>query len=402
MARAKSTKRARRKPRKRARPARRRHPAAQAIEAALAALAHEVRTPLSGILALSELIAASELPDRERRWAAEVKSAAEHLAQLTTLVVDAAKTSRGTLVLRRERFRPQALADAMAAALTARAEAKGLASDIAIAAALPDAVIGDAVHLRAAVENLIDNAVKFTEHGRVGFAVTAQPAAKNRVRLTFAVTDSGIGLGRAEIRRLFRPFAQASEAVARRFGGAGLGLAFVGRIAKAMGGDVTVDSAAGRGSTFRLAVVLERAASHDRAADASPAGGRPAGRGRALRILCAEDNPYGRVVLNTILTELGHRVDFAASGEAAVETVARGGYDLVVMDVILPGVDGIEATRRIRALAGATARIPIVGISGRAGPGDEAAARAAGMDFYLVKPVSPSILAETIAAGGQG
>ena len=119
---------------------------------------------------------------------------------------------------------------------------------------------------------------------------------------------------------------------------------------------------------------------------------------RALRILCAEDNPYGRVILNTILTELGHKVDFAGSGEAAVEAVARGSYDLVLMDLILPDLDGIEATRRIRALASAAARTPILGISGRGAPNDETAARAAGMDAYVMKPVSPSRLAEVIAA----
>ena len=391
------------RPRGRARKARRSAPArtgrtssARAIDAALAALAHEVRTPLTGILALSELIAASDLPPRERGWAAAVKGAAEHLAQLTTLVVDGAKSSTRTLALKRETFRPRAVAQAVAVALAARAEAKGLASEIDIGDELPDLAVGDAVRLRAALENLIDNAVKFTERGRIGFRATAAPAARGRVRLTFVVEDSGLGLTRAEIGRLFRPFAQASKQIARRFGGAGLGLAFVRRVAKAMGGDATVESAPGRGSTFRLAVVVGRAAD----ADSKPARGpaAPGARAKALRILCAEDNPYGRVVLNTILTELGHRVDFAAGGEAAVEAAAAGGYDMVLMDVTLPGISGIEAARRIRALAGPSARVPIIGVSGRASPGDETAARAAGMDGYLMKPLSPSLLAETIAA----
>jgi CheY-like chemotaxis protein len=401
MRRAKPKKAARRRPREVRRPARPRRsakPPATAIETALAAFAHEVRTPLTGILALSELLAASELPERERGWAAAVKGAAEHLAQLTTLVVGGAKASTRALRLKRERFRPRGIADAMAATLMARADAKGLATDINVADALPDLVVGDPVLLRAAVENLIDNAVKFTEHGRVGFGVTAEPAARNRMRLSFAVTDSGIGIARAEIARLFRPFAQASEQIARRFGGTGLGLVFVKRAAKAMGGNVTVESEHGRGSTFRLTVVVDRAAPDINPVKTSAAGTRGAGRASGLRILCAEDNPYGRVILNTILTELGHRVDFAASGEAAVEAVSRGGYDLALMDVTLPGIDGIEATRRIRALAGAAARIPIIGISGHAAPGDEAAARAAGMDSYLMKPLSPATLAETIAA----
>ena len=152
---------------------------------------------------------------------------------------------------------------------------------------------------------------------------------------------------------------------------------------------------AGSGSTFRLSILLDAAQADT--ARGSAAKGRSANT-KALHVLCAEDNPYGRVILNTILTELGHKVDFASTGVAAVEAVTRGGYDLVLMDVILPDVDGIEATQRIRALAGDAARTPIVGISGRAAPGDEAAARAAGMDAYVMKPVSPSRLAEVIAA----
>jgi CheY-like chemotaxis protein len=392
---AKRRKKAARRPR---RPTRSREapPPADAIEAALAAFAHEIRTPLTGILALGELLAASDLPERERGWAAAVKGAAEHLAQLTSLVVGGAKAATRAPVLKREPIRLRELADAIAATLTARAETKGLSTDIAIAETLPDLVTGDPVLLRAAVENLIDNAVKFTERGSVGFSVTARPAARNRVRLVFAVTDSGIGLEPAEIRHLFRPFAQAGDRIAARFGGAGLGLVFVKRVAQAMGGTVTVDSTPGRGSTFRLTVVAERAAGRDPAAPPTSAGEPGTSRG-GLRILCAEDNPYGRVIVNTILTQLGHRVDFAASGAAAVDAVARGGYDLVLMDVILPGFDGIEATRRIRTLEGNAGRVPIIGISGRTSPGDEANARAAGMNAYLMKPVSPSALAAIIA-----
>ena len=372
----------------------RRGAATRTTEAALAAFAHDIRTSLTGILALGELLASSNLGERERRWAAGIKTGAEHLAALTTLAIDAAKADAGALTLQQQPFRPRRLIEALSDTLSARAEAKGLTVDVTVAADLPEMLVGDPARLRAAIENLIDNAVKFTERGAVRLDVRAAQAGRGKIKLVCTVTDSGIGLTRAEIKRLFRPFTQANAEIARRYGGAGLGLAVVKSLAKLMGGDLTVTSTPGRGSTFRLSIAL-------RIATADPSGSPHAQPiktpARRLAVLCAEDNPYGRVILNTILTELGHRADFVGSGEEAVEAVRRG-YDVVLMDVTLPGIDGLEATRRIRALADAASRTPIVGISGRTEIGDEAAARAAGMNSYLRKPISPSALSEAIAA----
>jgi CheY-like chemotaxis protein len=379
-----------------AKPARRRSSrragAARAHEAALAAFAHDIRTALTGILALGELLASSTLGDSERSWAAGIKASAEHLASLTTLVLDAAKAETGSLTLREEVFRPRRLVEFLADSLATRAQAKGLAAEANIADNLPDLLVGDAVRLRAALENLIDNAVKFTERGVVRLEARASPAGRGLTRLVVAVHDSGIGLKPTEIKRLFRPFAQASAEIARHYGGSGLGLAIVKRLAKLMGGDLTATSTPGRGSSFRFTAVLPIASAN---AAANPSvRDTPA---RPLAILCAEDNPYGRVILNTILTELGHRADFVNSGEDALAAVTRG-YDLVLMDVALPGIDGFEAARRIRALPGAAGRTPVVGISGASDASDEQRSRAAGVDFYLRKPVSPSAVSEAIAA----
>jgi two-component system, sensor histidine kinase len=384
--------------RSRRRPPRRRS-ATRTTEAALAAFAHDIRTSLTGILALGELLASSNLGERERRWAAGIKTSAEHLAALTTLAIDAAKidatkADAGTLTLQQQAFRPRRLIEALSDTLSARAETKGLIAEVTVAADLPEMLVGDAARLRAAIENLIDNAVKFTERGTVRLDVRATRATRGRVKLIFCVTDSGIGLTRAEIKRLFRPFTQANAEIARRYGGAGLGLAVVKSLAKLMDGDLTVTSTSGRGASFRLAIVLPVAAAD---AAGSPQAQQTKTPARRLAVLCAEDNPYGRVILNTILTELGHRADFVGSGEEAVEAVKRD-YDVVLMDVTLPGIDGLEATRRIRALADAASRTPIVGISGRTEIGDEAAARASGMNSYLRKPISPSALSEAIAA----
>ena len=365
---------------------------ARAMEAALAGIAHDIRTPLTGIVALAELLAASDLGARERGWADAIKSGADHLAQIATLIVDAVRADAKGLVVRDEPFSPRLLAESVGEALTARAGNKSVAAE-AVIGDLPPLVSGDVVRLRAALENLADNAVKFTREGSVKFSAEAQTAARGRLRLSFAFTDTGIGLSPADVKRLFKPFSQANEDVARRYGGAGLGLVFVKRIARAMGGDLTVTSRLGKGSTFTLTALVNPA--KIAAPDAAIARN---GTGRSLTILCAEDNPYGRVVMNTVLKELGHRTDFAESGEAAVKAAARGGYDAILMDVNLPGIDGLEAARRIRALPGKEAEVLIVGVSGSTTDADETRAKEAGMNVYFVKPVSPRKLAEVLAS----
>lgn len=364
-------------------------------ELALAVFAHEIRTSLTGILALGELLATSGLAEREARWAEGIKNSAEHLAALINLTIDSVHVDAKGLVLRPESFSLRQLGEALAAALAARAEAKDLHSSAMIADGLPDHVSGDAVRLRAAVENLIDNAVKFTGTGSVTLEMSAKPQARGRILVTFTVNDSGIGLEPAEIKRLFKPFTQANENIALRYGGSGLGLAFVKRVAQAMGGNLKVSSAAGKGSRFIMTAVVKKSAAP--AEQNARPGGSPKPGGRALKILCAEDNPYGRVVINTILKGLGHRADFAGSSETAVQAVARGGYDLVLMDVMLGESSGIEAARSIRSLPPPAGQVPVIGISGRAAPADEAKARAAGMNGYLTKPVSPHRLAALIA-----
>jgi two-component system, sensor histidine kinase len=362
------------------------------VEAALAAFAHEVRTPLTGILAISNLLATSDLDERERRWVDTIKAGAEHLASLATLFVDAAKGRGAAAGMRQDLFDLRVLARAAGDSLAGRAAAKGLQCSVDISEGLPAFVVGDPVRLRAALENLIDNAVKFTEHG--GVALTASPlrGPKGKVGAAFAISDSGIGLTLNEIKRLFRPFSQANVSIATRFGGAGLGLSSVKQIARAMGGDIVVAPRRGGGTTFTLAVTLTRS----KASRATGAAGDriPASPMPALRVLSVEDNPFGRVVLNAILTELGHQAEFIGHGEAAPERIAQGAFDAVLMDMVLPGIDGVEAIRRIRALEAPFGRIAIIGVSGRGE--DEVASRAAGADAFLVKPVSPRALATAL------
>ena len=197
----------------------------------------------------------------------------------------------------------------------------------------------------------------------------------------------------AEIKRLFRPFSQANVNIASRFGGAGLGLSSVKQLARAMGGDIAIAPRRGGGTTFTLTVVLSRpkgSVAVMSGSDVDPS----SSEARALRVLSVEDNPFGRVVLNTILTELGHHAEFIGQGEAAAERIARGEFDAVLMDMVLPGINGIEAIRQIRGLRPPLGRIAIIGVSGRAD--DETASRAAGADAFVVKPVSPRALATAL------
>ncbi len=378
-----------RAPAKAAKAARRRAGATNTVEAALAAFAHEVRTPLTGILAISNLLATSELGERERRWVDTIKAGAEHLASLATLFVDAAR-SRGVHTGRQDLFDLRALARSVGDALAGRAAAKGLQATIDISDQLPALVTGDSVRLRAALENLIDNAVKFTDAGGVALSVTPARNVNGKAGIAFAVSDSGIGLSLKEIERLFRPFSQANVSIAARFGGAGLGLSSVKQLARAMGGDIMVGQRKGGGTTFTLMVTLPLA-KPSRAAEAD---GEAPGTSVPLRLLSVEDNPFGRVVLNAILTELGHHAEFIGRGEAVAERLAQGSFDAVLMDMVLPGIDGVEAIRRIRALDAPLGQIAIIGISGRAD--DEAAAREAGASAFLVKPVSPRALATAL------
>jgi CheY-like chemotaxis protein len=362
------------------------------VEQALAMFAHEVRTPLTGILAVSDLLATSELSERERRWVETIKTGAEHLAGLATLFVDAARSHKAGLDLRQDFFDLRTLTRAVGDSLAGRATAKGLQAVVTISDKLPNFAVGDPVRLRAALENLIDNAVKFTERGNVTLKVAPVRIA-GKIGVSFAVSDSGIGLTLAETKKLFRPFSQANVSIAARFGGAGLGLFSVRQLAKAMGGDVAATQRRGGGTTFTLTVALDQVRGEIALMAQSV---EEMAAAEALRILSVEDNPFGRVVLNAILTELGHNAEFIGRGEDAATRVSQGEFDAVLMDMVLPDISGVEAIRQIRALKKPHGKIAIIGVSGRGE--DEAAARQAGADSFLVKPVSPRALATALLA----
>ncbi|MGE0752285.1 MAG: ATP-binding protein [Variibacter sp.] len=363
---------------------------------ALASFAHEVRTPLNGILAFSELLLDAKLSAQPHGWAQAMHSAAQHLERLTTAVVDGARAGHSNLVLRREEFSPQQLAADMAAALTARAQVARLPAHSDLAADLPQQVVGDGTRLRAALENLLDNAVKFANGGAVAFAARCDRARDGRIRLTFSIADRGAGLSKRDCAKLFQPFAQV-DSVSTRHPGAGLGLFFARNVARAMGGDLVVESTPGKGSTFRLDVLVDLPCA---IASESNGATRPrlARAAKTLRILCAEDNAHGQALLRSILGALGHEAIFVDNGEAAITAADAEAFDLALVDLTLPRLDGCAVARCIRTLPGAPRRLPIIGLSGHDDARHMRAAKASGMNAYLAKPVTPRALAAAIAA----
>jgi CheY-like chemotaxis protein len=285
--------------------------------------------------------------------------------------------------------------DAAVELIRPRAIEKGIELEATIDDDVPATVAGDATRLRQVLLNLLSNAVKFTAHGSVSMTVTRGEAD----RLRFAVQDSGIGLSEAGIARLFQRYGQAEASTARQFGGTGLGLVISRRLAELMGGSMTVDSAGpGRGSTFRFDIRAPAAAS--RAAPGAVAAAKIdaglAGR-HPLRILLAEDNVVNQKLALRLLRQMGYRADLARNGIEAIECIEREPYDLVLMDVQMPEMDGLEASRRITRRWNAQERPRIVAMTANAMQGDREACLAAGMDDYLTKPIRVEALLGAIA-----
>lgn len=363
---------------------------AQAAERAQAAflmmMSHEVRTPLNGILGLSDLLIDGRAPAEEAQgYLKLIGDSGRHLLLLIDDILDYSRLDSGRLKLEATVFDLPDLVANTVSMIRPAATAKGLAMGVSVGDGVPARVIGDPDRLRQVLANLIGNAVKFTEAGAV--TVTVDHAAAGRV--AFTVRDTGIGIPPEALPTLFDAFTQADGSTTRRFGGTGLGLAICSRLVSLMGGSIAADSTPGAGSAFRFEIALPQAP-----APAPP----PAARVPRLRILLAEDNATNRLVATRMLARLGHEVDAVPDGAQAVEAACRSTYDLVLMDMMMPVMDGLAATRAIRAAGGALAGIRIVGLTANARPADEAACRDAGMDGFLTKPVTLERLAHAIAA----
>lgn len=350
----------------------------------LAMMSHEIRTPMNGIIGVAGLLLDMRLDDTARQYVNIIRRSGDHLLQLINDILDFSKLEAGRLDLEEAPFDLRAAVNGSVELVAAQAREKGLTLNVRVDDALPPTISGDPGRLRQILLNLTGNAIKFTEKGFIDIELTKGDSKPGTVRLVCKVTDSGIGIPREKIGLLFERFSQVDSSVSRQFGGTGLGLAICRKLVEQMDGTIDVTSEPGRGSTFRFDICLREAPQPRADTGAEPA----AMKLSRQRILVAEDNNTNRLVITRMLERQGHHVDGVANGAEAVEAMRTIPYDLVLMDMMMPEMDGLAATRAIRALPPPASRIPIIGLTANVLTSDKEACMAAGMTGFLTKPVT--------------
>jgi signal transduction histidine kinase/CheY-like chemotaxis protein len=363
----------------------------------LAKMSHEIRTPINGILGMAHLVGRSALTPQQKEQIDTIHLSGKHLLSIINDILDISKIEADKLSLETRNF---AVADLIRSILAVTGESvrsKGLTLQVSVSS-LPPFLVGDANRLGQILVNYLSNAVKFTSQGSITLAAQVEEEIADDLLIRFEVTDTGIGLTSEQRTRLFQSFEQADNTTARKYGGAGLGLAINKRLAELMGGRVGVDSQPGQGSTFWLTVRLGRGetpaetplATNGLTAEETLQRGY-----RGTRLLLAEDDPINQAVALGLLRDAGFNVDLAEDGGQAVAMATAGGYALILMDMQMPGMDGVEAAHRIRALPqGGT--VPIIALTANAFADDRARCFAAGMNDFIAKPIDPDIIFATL------
>jgi len=371
----------------------------------LAALSHEIRTPMNAILGFAQLLELGALDATQRGHVRAILSAGEALMGLLADLLDASKVEAGEMRVEPRRFDLHEMLDEVARWWLGPAAEKGLALKVGAAEDLPRHVVSDRGRVQQVLNNYLANAVKYTPSGRIALSVGVRPgpdrAGEGAATICFRVEDTGPGIAAEDVARLYRPFVQVGGAAQAERSGWGLGLSICADIAEAMGAEVGVESEPGRGSVFwfDLPVLIAgpEEASDEAAAPEGPAAA-PAEATPAGRVLVVEDDPLNKDVMRRILAGLGHEAEVASNGFEALEALESGGFDLVLMDVMMPGLDGANATRRLRASESPARDIPVIGCSAHVSPEAEARYRTAGMTAFLPKPVDRAALAAAVAA----
>ena len=365
----------------------------------LANMSHEIRTPMNGICGMTALALSTPLDEEQREYLETVGDSARSLLRIIDDILDLARIEAGKLRLEETPFEIRRTIRQVVATLDVIAREKGVALNYTIASDVPEYLKGDMGRLRQVLLNLGGNAVKFTDKGEVFISVAVDGREESSVELRFDVRDSGIGIPSGKLDTIFAPFEQLDHSTTRKSGGTGLGLAISKRLVELMGGTIRAESTMAQGSTFGFKAkfgVTERPAVTTGPASPAEPSLNPA---RPLRVLVAEDNRVNQRLVERTLTKHGHCVAVADNGLEAVEAVRSGQYDLILMDVEMPGMDGLEATRAIRESAGP--RVPIYALTARAMQQDESECRAAGMDGYLAKPIDINDLLRLAEQVGQ-
>ncbi|HZX32146.1 MAG TPA: response regulator [Rhodocyclaceae bacterium] len=368
-----------------------------AKSAFLANMSHEIRTPINAITGMAYLIRRGGLTPAQADQLRKLQSASEHLLNIINAVLDFSKIESGKLTIANGPIRLREVLDNVASMLHSRAQAKGL--DFTLDCRdIPERLRGDATAIQQSLLNYGANAIKFTESGGVTLRVRVAGETAGDVELRFEVEDTGIGIPEEVLPRLFSAFEQADNSLTRQYGGTGLGLAITKRLAEMMGGTAGADSIQGRGSCFWFTARLGKetgAAENPGTTAAKPADALIAEKYSGRRVLLVEDEPVNRDIASMLLEDAGLRVDLAEDGMEAAEEAGKRRYDLILMDIQMPRLDGLEATQRIRALPGG-ADVPVVAMTANAFSEDRQRCLDAGMNDFIAKPFDPDAFFETI------
>ena len=359
----------------------------------LAKMSHEIRTPLNAVIGLSNLLGGTSLSTQQRQFVETMEAAGGQLLQVVNDVLDFSRLQAGRVELAAAPIELRGFVDRLLLVIGGLPGASRLALSSSIAPDLPARVLGDDARLMQVLSNLLANAVKFTREGEVRLDVAAERGADGGQFLRFAVSDTGPGIAEEMRADIFEPFRQAGAERLRPREGTGLGLSISRGLARLMGGDVELAPGTGRGACFVTTIPLRPAPAGDEVRADAPA----TARSGPLSVLVAEDTPTNQLVIRLMLEGLGHRVHLAANGEEAVEAFEAGGFDLVVLDIQMPLMDGFEAARRIRASGARGSEVPILALTAFTQPSDRDEAARCGIDGFLSKPVRQKDLAEAVA-----